>query len=88
MSSEEFAPFPGVTIKRGRMGGKPCLAGTRMPLYLVMEYLADAIGDPEPGKDPVTQTCEELGVTREQIGTALKYAARLIAQPDFLKGLL
>ncbi|MEM8584136.1 MAG: DUF433 domain-containing protein [Bacteroidota bacterium] len=32
--------FPGITVLEGRRGGKPCIAGTRLTVVDVLEYLS------------------------------------------------
>lgn len=32
-----------ITIKPGKMGGKPCIRGMRMTVYDVLDYLASAM---------------------------------------------
>ena len=52
------------------MMGKPCLKGTRIPVYLVLEKLGAG--------ESVEQILEAYPqLTRDHINAALKYAARL-----------
>ena len=46
------------------LGGKPCLKGTRIPIALVLRYVAR-------GDDPI----EELEISREDVNECLEYAA-------------
>jgi uncharacterized protein (DUF433 family) len=61
-----------IEIRRDVMMGKPCLAGTRIPVYLVLEKLAAG------------ETAEQIlaawpQITRDHVTAALQYAARLAA---------
>ncbi|MEG3958305.1 DUF433 domain-containing protein [Microcoleus sp. herbarium2] len=36
-----------ITIEPGKRGGKPCIRGTRIMVYDVLEYLASGMSDEE-----------------------------------------
>ena len=70
--------FPGISVDPGIRFGKPCLAGTRMDVATII----DALGAGESYED-VERAYQ---VTREQILTALRYAAHVAAhQPPAIK---
>lgn len=59
-----------VEIRSDVMLGKPCLKGTRIPVYLILEKLAAG------------ETAEQIlaaypQLTREHVSAALEYAAKL-----------
>jgi uncharacterized protein (DUF433 family) len=59
-----------IEIRADVMFGKPCLKGTRIPVYLILEKLAAG------------ETAEQIlaaypQITREHITAALQYAAKL-----------
>jgi len=70
--------FPGISLDPGVRFGKPCLAGTRMDVATVI----GALGAGE-SYESVEQN---YSLTREQILTALRYAAHVAAhQPPAVK---
>jgi len=70
--------FPGISVDPGVRFGKPCLTGTRLDVATVI----DALGAGESYED-VERAYQ---VTREQILTALRYAAHVAAhQPPAVK---
>jgi uncharacterized protein (DUF433 family) len=63
--------FPGISVDPGIRFGKPCLAGTRMDVATIIELL---------GAGESYEDVERAYVlTREQILTALRYAAHVAA---------
>ena len=63
--------FPGITMDPNVRFGKPCLAGTRIDAASVVAAL---------GAGDSSETIQrELGVTREQVLTAVRYAAHVAA---------
>jgi uncharacterized protein (DUF433 family) len=70
--------FPGISVDPGIRFGKPCLAGTRVDVATVI----GALGAGE-SYDSVQQN---YSLTREQVLTALRYAAHVSAhQPPAVK---
>jgi uncharacterized protein (DUF433 family) len=63
--------YPGVVVDPEVVHGKPVLAGTRIPVALVLGQLAAGVDFEELER--------EYGVTREQASAALGYAAQLVA---------
>jgi uncharacterized protein (DUF433 family) len=70
--------FPGISVDPGIRFGKPCIAGTRVDVATVV----GALGAGE-SYEAVEQN---YALTREQILTALRYAAHVAAhQPPAVK---
>ncbi|MEW6688577.1 MAG: DUF433 domain-containing protein [Pseudomonadota bacterium] len=70
--------FPGISVDPGVRFGRPCLAGTRLDVATII----DALGAGESYESVE----REYQVTREQILTALRYAAHVAAhQPPAVK---
>ena len=70
--------FPGISVDPGIRFGKPCLTGTRLDVATII----DALGAGE-SYEAVEDAYQ---VTREQILTALRYAAHVAAhQPPAVK---
>jgi uncharacterized protein (DUF433 family) len=66
-STEAKEIYPGVTVNPRVMGGTPVLAGTRIPIGVIVGRLAAG---------GLMQTVmDEYRITREQILAALGYAA-------------
>lgn len=59
---------PRITINPAVMVGKPCIKGTRVPVYLVLSYLGSG-----QTMDEVMQAYPSL--TQEDIVAALRFAA-------------
>ena len=57
---------PRIAIKPSTLEGKPCVAGTRIPVSLVLRYIAT-------NEDPV----EGLGLTPKDIEDCLEFSALL-----------
>ena len=67
----ELPPY--IEIRRDVMLGKPCLKGTRIPVYLVLEKLAAG------------ETAEQIlaaypQIRRDHVSAALQYAANLASE--------
>jgi uncharacterized protein (DUF433 family) len=63
--------FPGISVDAGVRFGKPCIAGTRMDVATVVA----ALGAGESYADVE----RDYHLTREQVLTALRYAAHVAA---------
>lgn len=63
--------FPGITMDPQVRFGKPCLTGTRLDAASIVAALGAG--------DSPEQVQEELGITREQVLTAIRYAAHVAA---------
>jgi uncharacterized protein (DUF433 family) len=61
-----------ITIDPEIMGGKPVIAGSRVPVQVVVGSLA--------GGSTIEQVCEGYGVTEEDVRAALAYAAEVLGQ--------
>ncbi len=61
--------FPGISMDPGIRFGKPCLIGTRIDVATVVGALAAG--------DSFEEVQEAYSLTREQILTALRYAAHV-----------
>ena len=71
--------FPGISVDPGVRFGKPCLAGTRLDVATII----DALG----AGNSYEEVQDAYAVTREQILTALRYAAHVAAhQPPAVQG--
>lgn len=62
--------FPGIVVDPEVVHGKPVIAGTRIPVALVLGQLAGGISFDELHR--------EYGLTDDQIRTALGYAAQIV----------
>lgn len=70
--------FPGISVDPGVRFGKPCLAGTRLDVATII----DALGAGESYESVE----RDYQISREQILTALRYAAHVAAhQPPAVK---
>jgi uncharacterized protein (DUF433 family) len=63
---------PGVTADPQVAFGKPVIAGTRVPVALVLGQLAGGVGVPE--------LCAEYDLTPEQVRASMRYGAWLAEQ--------
>jgi uncharacterized protein (DUF433 family) len=66
-----------IEIRRDVMMGKPCLKGTRIPVYLVLEKLGAG-----ETSDQILAAYPQL--TKDHIIAALKYAASLASNETVL----
>ncbi|MSQ10840.1 MAG: DUF433 domain-containing protein [Dehalococcoidia bacterium] len=55
-------------------GGKPVVAGTRVPVQVILGSLA--------GGDSIEAVCEGYGVSRDDVLAALAYAAEALAHAN------
>lgn len=63
--------FPGIVVDSEIVHGKPVIAGTRIPVSLVLGQLAGGVSFDEMER--------EYGLKHEQLLAALGYAAQLVA---------
>ena len=63
--------FPGISMDPKIRFGKPCIAGTRIDVAMVLGALASGASQED--------LASEYQLTREQISTALRYAAHIAA---------
>ena len=63
--------FPGISMDPAIRFGKPCISGTRVDVATVVGALA--------GGDTFEEVEEAYGLTREQVLSALRYAAHVAA---------
>ena len=63
---------PGVSVDNAVCHGTPVLTGTRMPVSLVVAQLAGGVS--------VEEVMDEYRLTKDQVHTALAYAARLVEE--------
>jgi uncharacterized protein (DUF433 family) len=63
--------FPGISMDPKVRFGRPCLAGTRLNVATVLAELASG--------SSVEELTSEYQLTREQVSTALRYAAHVAA---------
>lgn len=63
--------YPGVTVDPQIVHGKPVIAGTRVPVAIVVGQLAAG--------ETVESICENYDLTPEQVRAALGYAADRVA---------
>jgi len=66
--------FEHITIQPDVRFGKPVIAGTRVPVDLVVGKVA--------GGMTIEEIMQEYGLTREQVQATLKYAAHLVAEEE------
>jgi len=66
--------YPGVTVNPRVMGGTPVLAGTRIPIGVIVGHLAAG--------DLMETVMDEYRITHQQILAALGYAAHLVSSEE------
>ena len=66
--------FPQITIDPKVRFGKPIIIGTRIPVDLVVSKIA--------GGMEIKDIMKEYDLSREQVYTALQYAAKLVASEE------
>lgn len=64
--------FPRIVIDQAVQFGKPVVAGTRVPVEVVVGHIA--VGE------TIETVMREYRLTREDVLAALKYAAKIVAQ--------
>lgn len=65
---------PGITVDPGVRFGKPVIAGTRVPVDLILAKLAGGMRDEE--------VAEEYDLTLDDVRAALGYAASVLANEE------
>ena len=60
-----------ITIDARIQGGKPVIAGTRVPVYVIVRLLAAG--------DSVEELCASYGLQPEDVKAAFSYAAETVA---------
>jgi uncharacterized protein (DUF433 family) len=61
-----------INIDSGILGGKPVIAGTRVPVQIIVGSLAGGMtGD---------EVCEQYKITSEDVTAALAYAAEVLTE--------
>lgn len=66
-----------IEIKNDVMGGKPCIAGTRIPVYLILQMMA--AGDTEAA---ILQAYPQL--THADVQSCLQYAADIATEESLI----
>ena len=66
--------FEHITVQPNVRIGKPVIAGTRVPVDLIVGKIA--------GGMTTEEVMQEYDLTREQVQAALKYAAYLVAEEE------
>lgn len=61
-----------IIVNREILGGKPIFAGTRIPIHLILDLLADDVRPEEIIKNYYPQ------LTLKDVQAALKYGARIV----------
>ena len=64
--------FPHITIDPKVQFGKPVIAGTRVPVEVIVGHVAAG--------DQIDKVAKEYRITHEDVLAALKYAAKLVSQ--------
>jgi len=57
------------------MHGKPVIEGTRVPVEVVLNTLAEDV--------EVEKVCEEFGIDRKQVSNAVRFAADRISAEEY-----
>jgi uncharacterized protein (DUF433 family) len=61
-----------IKIDAGILGGKPVIAGTRVPIQIIVGSLA--------GGMTADEVCEQYNITSEDVTAALAYAAEVLTE--------
>lgn len=62
-----------ISINENILLGKPCIAGTRLPVYVILEYLEDGLS--------IGETASEFpGISEDDVKAALYFAAIVCEQ--------
>ena len=73
MAALDWSQCPAVESVPGKVSGAWVFRGTRMPVALVFENLADGM--------TIDEVMEQFDVTREQIKAVLEFAAHTLQAP-------
>jgi uncharacterized protein (DUF433 family) len=65
----------GVTADSDIMHGKPVLQGTRIPVEVVLNTLADGVS--------IEEVCEEFDLEKDQVFAAVGYAAERVSDEEY-----
>ena len=68
--------FPHIVVDLNIQGGKPMIAGTRVPVEVIVGHLAAG--------DTTEQVIEEYGITQKDVQAALKYASKVIGDETLI----
>ena len=68
--------FENITVNKDICGGKPCLKGTRIPIYMVLELIEQGFSFQQIQRDYYPH------LTDEQIKDCIRYATALIKNED------
>lgn len=70
--------YSNITVNPGVQFGKPVIAGTRVPVEVIIGHVAAG--------DAIEDIAKEYNVTKEDVQTALKYAAKIIGEETLIYG--
>jgi len=70
--------FPHITVDCSTQFGKPVIAGTRVPVHVLVGHIAAG--------DSLERVAAEYGVTQDDVRAALKYASKIIADETLIYG--
>ncbi|TSC77516.1 MAG: hypothetical protein G01um101424_363 [Parcubacteria group bacterium Gr01-1014_24] len=68
--------FQNITVDPGVQFGKPVIAGTRVPVEVVVGHLATGT--------TIEEVMREYNLTKEQVLAALKYASKIVAEETLM----
>lgn len=64
--------FPRITVDPGVQFGKPVIAGTRVPVEIIVGNIAAGMA--------IEEVMEEYRLTRDDVLAALRYASKVVAE--------
>lgn len=64
--------FPHIAVDPTVQFGKPIIAGTRVPVEVIVGHVAAGT--------PIEEVMQQYRLTREQVLAALKYASKIVAE--------
>ncbi len=68
--------FPGIEIDPRVQGGLPVVKGTRVPVGVVLKYLAKGMS--------IEEVAREFGITPEDVRAVLNFAASRLGEERYL----